>query len=82
MLGDTGLAWMVGVQGGDVLDGLAAAAIEQGGHVRVGLEDHAGPTTPSNEELVARVVELARAAGTSRRHLRGSPLDPAGLSGQ
>ena len=62
MLDGSGLTWMVGVQGGDVLDGLAAAAIERGGHVRVGLEDHAGPTTPSNEELVARVVELAGAA--------------------
>ena len=48
---------------GVVETGLAQLAIEKGGHVRVGLEDYAGPRTPSNPELVAEVVALARAAG-------------------
>jgi uncharacterized protein (DUF849 family) len=65
MLDGTGLAWMVGVFGGDVAAiGVARLAIERGGHVRVGLEDHfAPPRTPRNEELVREAVELAHAGG-------------------
>jgi 3-keto-5-aminohexanoate cleavage enzyme len=64
MLEGSGLPWMVGVYGGDVATtGVARLAVERGGHVRVGLEDHHGPRTPRNEELVAEVVELVRAAG-------------------
>lgn len=65
MLQGTGLAWMVGVYGGDVAAaGVARLAIERGGHVRVGLEDHfAPPRTPRNEELVREAVELAHAGG-------------------
>lgn len=64
MLEGTGLPWMVGVMGGDVLgSGLAALAIERGGHVRVGLEDFAGPGAPRNAELVRAVVELAAGLG-------------------
>lgn len=64
MLRGTKLPWLVAVQGGDVVQlGLAEAAIRRGGHVRVGLEDYRGPREPSNEELVAEVVDLARAAG-------------------
>lgn len=68
LLGDAPLRWMVGVQGGDVVgSGLAAAAIERGGHVRVGWEDHVAlpgrAPQPSNAEQVAEVVALAAAAG-------------------
>lgn len=64
MLDGTGLPWMVGVMGGDVLtSGLAAHAIESGGHVRVGLEDFAGRTNPTNEELVIRTVDLVHQLG-------------------
>jgi uncharacterized protein (DUF849 family) len=63
MLAGTDLPWMVGVLGGDVRGALAEAAIERGGHVRVGLEDHAGADTPRNEELVGDVVEMARRHG-------------------
>lgn len=70
LLEDSGLPWMVGVYGGDVTaSGIARLAVERGGHVRVGLEDHFGPRTPRNEELVREVAALARAAG--RR-----PADP------
>jgi len=64
MLDGSGLQWMVGVLGGDVLaSGLAAHAIEAGGHVRVGLEDFHGHTNPTNEELVIRTVDLVHQLG-------------------
>jgi uncharacterized protein (DUF849 family) len=63
MLAGTDLPWMVGVIGGDVSSTLAELAIERGGHVRVGLEDYAGPGQPRNEELVAAIVEMANRHG-------------------
>jgi len=63
MLDGTGLPWMVGVIGGDVTETLASLAIERGGHVRVGLEDYAGPGQPRNEDLIAEIVEKARRLG-------------------
>jgi uncharacterized protein (DUF849 family) len=63
MLEGTGLRWMVGGYCDIVDSGLARAAIEQGGHVRVGLEDYVGDRHPTNAELVAEVVEIARVAG-------------------
>jgi uncharacterized protein (DUF849 family) len=66
MLAGTALPWAVAVIGGDVVEsGLARLAIERGGHVRVGLEDYAGPRTPSNVELIREVTALAAAAGRS-----------------
>lgn len=64
MLEGSGLTWMVGVMGGDVVgSGLAADAIDAGGHVRVGLEDFHGHTNPTNQDLVVGAVELVRALG-------------------
>ena len=64
MLRGTGLPWLVAVQGGDVVaGGLAQLALENGGHVRVGLEDYDGPRQPRNEELLREVAVLAEAAG-------------------
>lgn len=64
MLADAGLPWMVGVLWGDVLgSGLAEAALRAGGHVRVGLEDYAGPEQPTNADLVARASELGTKFG-------------------
>lgn len=64
LLDGTDLPWAVAVLGGDVLaSGMARLAMERGGHVRVGLEDHAGPRQPTNEELVAEVAALARELG-------------------
>jgi uncharacterized protein (DUF849 family) len=64
MLDGTRLAWMVGVMGGDVVaSGMAAQAIDAGGHVRVGLEDFHGHTNPTNEDLVTRAVGLVRELG-------------------
>lgn len=65
MLEDSRLPWMVGVYGGDaVATGVARLAIEAGGHVRVGLEDHHDPPrTPRNDELVREAVDLVHARG-------------------
>jgi uncharacterized protein (DUF849 family) len=64
MLAGCDLPWAVAVIGGDVVaSGLARRALERGGHVRVGLEDHAGPRAPANAELVREVVALASELG-------------------
>jgi len=65
LLGDADLPWTVSVWGGDVLaTELPRLAIERGGHVQIGLESHFDPVSkPTNEEQVAEVVALARAAG-------------------
>lgn len=63
MLDGTGLPWMVGVLGGDVSSTLAELAIARGGHVRVGLEDYAGPQQPTNVELVSGIVRMAQRMG-------------------
>jgi 3-keto-5-aminohexanoate cleavage enzyme len=58
------LPWSVAVMGGDLLASpLAAAALEAGGHLHVGLEDHLGDSTPTNVELVRAAVAAAAAAG-------------------
>jgi 3-keto-5-aminohexanoate cleavage enzyme len=59
LLEPSGLPWSVAVLGGDVVaSGLAELAIRRGGHVRVGLEDYAGPDTPDNIELLDAAVAL------------------------
>lgn len=68
MLEPSGLPWSVAVLGGDVLgSGLAELALARGGHVRVGLEDWAGPRTgtdaPTNRELVDAAVALLHRVG-------------------
>src|SRR5207237_1394730 len=64
MLEGCDLPWSVAVLGGDVVaSGLARLALERGGHLRVGLEDHAGPRRPTNEELVREAAALVRATG-------------------
>ncbi len=50
--------------GGDLIETpVARATVEQGGHLRVGLEDHAGDRAPSNVELVDEAVALCAAVG-------------------
>lgn len=78
MLAGSELPWAVAVLGGDVIDcGLARLALERGGHVRVGLEDHAGGDHPTNVELVAEVATLAREIGRPI----ASPTEAAALLG-
>lgn len=67
LLGDAPVPWMVGVQGGDVAaGGVARAAIERGGHVRVGLEDFrddSRASPPTNAELVDEMMQIAATCG-------------------
>ncbi|MEK6439643.1 3-keto-5-aminohexanoate cleavage protein [Pseudonocardia sp. T1-2H] len=65
LLEPSGLPWSVAVLGGDVLtSGLAEQAVRRGGHLRVGLEDYAGPGVPSNSDLLRGVLELLDRLGT------------------
>jgi len=59
------LPWFSAVVGGDLIDTpVARATIERGGHIRVGLEDHASDSRrPSNLELVNEVVALCQEVG-------------------
>lgn len=64
MLEGCDLPWSVAVLGGDVIaSGLGRLALERGGHLRVGLEDYAGPKRPTNEELVREAVALVQKMG-------------------
>ena len=61
MLGDARIPWAVAVLGGSVCDTpIARAALERGGHVRVGIEDW--DDGPANAEQVAKAADLARDA--------------------
>jgi uncharacterized protein (DUF849 family) len=58
------LPWFTALPGGDLLETpVARATVEQGGHLRVGLEDHAGDRAPSNVELVEEAVALCADVG-------------------
>jgi uncharacterized protein (DUF849 family) len=62
MLGNAPIPWAVAVLGGSLLDApIARIALERGGHLRVGLEDH--DAGPANAEQVARAAELAGEVG-------------------
>lgn len=63
--------WMVAGLGVDILP-LVPAAIERGGHVRVGLEDAPHGNTLTNREWVERAVEAIGGAG-------GTPATPASI---
>jgi uncharacterized protein (DUF849 family) len=63
MLEGSGLPWSVAVLGGDALSTLAEEAVRRGGHLRVGLEDYAGPRRPTNVALVQDAVALIRRLG-------------------
>ena len=62
--GGSGLPWSVSAIGDDLLGTpIARLAVEAGGHLKVGLEDHVGARRPSNEELVGEAVALAAEVG-------------------
>jgi uncharacterized protein (DUF849 family) len=65
LLEGTDLPWSVSVWGGDLLETpIARRALELGGHLHVGLEEHFHPEyKPTNEELVRRAVALAAEVG-------------------
>lgn len=58
------LPWSVAVMGGDLFaTPVARLALERGGHLHTGLEDHLGAGQPGNLELTQRAVALCRAVG-------------------
>jgi uncharacterized protein (DUF849 family) len=62
MLGDAGLPWAVAVLGDSLLDSpIAGWALERGGHLRVGLEDH--PDAKSNRDEVEHARRLCERHG-------------------
>jgi uncharacterized protein (DUF849 family) len=66
MLEGTGLPWSVAVMGGDLFaTPVARYALELGGHLHLGLEDHsgAGLREVTNAELVGEAVALAKEVG-------------------
>jgi uncharacterized protein (DUF849 family) len=65
LLEGTGLPWSVSVWGGDLFETpVARLALERGGHLHVGLEEHFDPARkPTNEEIVAQAVALVREVG-------------------
>jgi len=66
LLGDCPLPWSVAVLDGDLFaTPLPALALEWGGHLRVGLEDHRGRTV-TNEELVAASATMVEKSGRPR----------------
>ncbi|MBY0399374.1 3-keto-5-aminohexanoate cleavage protein [Myxococcota bacterium] len=59
MLSDCELPWSIAIPGGDLLSNdVAGLALERGGHLRVGLEDYAGPGQPTNVEILERAARL------------------------
>jgi uncharacterized protein (DUF849 family) len=65
MLEGTELPWSVSVWGGDLMaTPVARLALERGGHLHVGLEEHFDPDhKPTNVELVEQAVALAYEVG-------------------
>lgn len=64
MLGECPIPWAVSLAGGDLIKSeVAAAAVERGGHLHVGLEFFNGPRKPSNVELVSEAAGLCHSLG-------------------
>ena len=58
------LPWSVAVMGGDIFDTpIARLALEKGGHIHTGLEDHLGADQPTNLELTQKAVDLSKEVG-------------------
>ena len=82
MLDGTALPWSVSVWGGDLFETpVARRALELGGHLHVGLEEHFHPEhKPSNREIVeqaaALVAEVGRPLATTADAARLLALPP------
>jgi uncharacterized protein (DUF849 family) len=64
LVAETGLPWSVSVWGGDLLHTpVARLAVERGGHLHVGLEEHSGDRSPTNVELVQEAAALVHDCG-------------------
>jgi uncharacterized protein (DUF849 family) len=65
MLEGSGLPWSVSAWGGDLLQTpVARLALEQGGHLHIGLEEHFDPDRqPTNVGLIDEAVALCAQVG-------------------
>ena len=65
MLEGTDIPWSVSVWGGDLLQTpVARMALELGGHLHIGIEEHYDPKrTPTNVELIAETKALCEKMG-------------------
>jgi 3-keto-5-aminohexanoate cleavage enzyme len=64
LLEDCDLPWAVSVVGGDVMNSaIVRPALEQGGHLHLGLEFYCGDRTPRNVDLVTEAVALCHTIG-------------------
>ena len=64
LVAETELPWSVSVWGGDLLHTpVARHAVERGGHLHVGLEEHSGARSPTNVELVQEAAALVHDCG-------------------
>lgn len=65
LLDGTDLPWSVSSWGGDIFETpVARQALERGGHLHVGLEEHFHPTIkPTNEEIIQQAAALAKEVG-------------------
>jgi 3-keto-5-aminohexanoate cleavage enzyme len=65
LLEGSGLPWSVSVWGGDLFETpIARRALELGGHLHVGLEEHMHPEhKPTNEEIVIQAAALVAEVG-------------------
>ena len=73
MMEGCSLPWQVSLFGDPLLESpLARHALEQGGHLRVGIEDAAGMSPLGNVEMVAAAVALA--AETGREVVQGAAV--------
>ena len=62
LLDGTDMPWSVSAWGGDLFETpVARQALERGGHLHVGLEEHFHPTKkPTNEEIIQQAVDTVR----------------------
>ncbi|MFK7733159.1 MAG: 3-keto-5-aminohexanoate cleavage protein [Pseudomonadales bacterium] len=91
MMDGCNVPWLVSSFGQDCVDcGIAEESIKRGGHVQVGLEPRMGAdgSTPTNVELVKKVVELAGRLGREvatpevAAGILGLPAYPVGFGGK
>ena len=76
LVAETGLPRSVSVWGGDRLHTpVARLAVERGGHLHVGLEEHSGDRSPTNVELVQEAAALVHDCGRAV----ATPVDAARL---
>jgi 3-keto-5-aminohexanoate cleavage enzyme len=68
MLAGSAIPWIVELAGDVLLESpLARLALERGGNLRVGIEDAAGLSQATHQEMGETAVRLAAAAGASCR---------------